>query len=83
MSTQPFGRYKGGEYSKEYGIKKLNPASHEAEFLLFGDCQVSAIQLGGKPPQANINELSITKKQLKQIIKEEFINSLIAYNKER
>ena len=50
LDTEPFARYIGGVYAKDFGIKKLNPqGNREVEYLLFGDCQIIGMQLlGGK-----------------------------------
>lgn len=45
MYTDAMKRYKGGRYKSEFGIRKLNPNAHEKEILLFGDCQITAIQI--------------------------------------
>ena len=45
MYTNEFGKYKGGRYKDDFGIKSLNPNAHEREVLLFGDCIVSSIQV--------------------------------------
>jgi hypothetical protein len=46
MDTTPFARYVGGVYSKEFGIKKLNPqGKKEIEYILFGNCHVVGMQL--------------------------------------
>ena len=70
MSTAPFAKYKGGEYKKDHGINKLNPARSEQEFILFGECQVMAIQLRG-PKKNKETKMNITQEQLQTIIKEE------------
>ena len=70
MSTEPFAKYKDGEYKKDHGIKRLNPAKGEQEFLLFGECQVVAIQLRG-PRKNEESKMNITSEQLQRIIKEE------------
>ena len=48
MSTWRMGRFKGGRYKDEFGIKKLNPNAHEREVLLFGDCTVTAIEINAR-----------------------------------
>ena len=57
LDTSPFEKYAGGDYNYDDGkkIKKLNPqGKKEVEYLLFGDCEVNAIQLrGNKPTQIN------------------------------
>jgi hypothetical protein len=46
MHTQSFARYKGGRYRDEFDIRKLNPqGKSEKEILLFGECQVTAVQV--------------------------------------
>jgi len=47
MHTQAFDRYKKGRYKDEFGIKKLNPTgwAQERETMLFGECEVTAIQI--------------------------------------
>ena len=45
METRPFGDFVGGRYKDEFGIKKLNPNAHEGEIILFGDCQVTAVEI--------------------------------------
>ena len=76
MDTLPFSRYKGGDYSKEHGIRKLNPASGEFEFILFGDCQVTAIQLQGPKREKGEDKMKITESELRRIIAEEIMSVL-------
>lgn len=46
LDTTPFAKYIGGYYKRDYGIKRLNPQrGKEKEFILFGNCQVHAIQV--------------------------------------
>ncbi len=47
MYTQAFDRYQKGRYEDDFGIKKLNPTnwSQEREIILFGDCEVTAVQI--------------------------------------
>ena len=70
MSTAPFAVYKGGEYKKDHEIKKLNPASKESEFLLFGECQVVAIQLRGPKKSNPVRENKKAKLSIKVKIAE-------------
>lgn len=73
MNTQPFAKYKGGEYKKDNGIKKLNPARGEMEFLLFGESQVVGIQLRG--PRMS-QDTEITTEDIDRIIGEEIQQAL-------
>tara|TARA_R110000824_G_scaffold135797_2_gene299255 strand:+ start:3635 stop:6712 length:3078 start_codon:yes stop_codon:yes gene_type:complete len=53
LDTSPFEKYAGGDYNYDDGkkIKKLNPqGKKEVEYLLFGGCEVNAIQLRGNKP---------------------------------
>ena len=48
ISTWGFSNFKGGIYKDEYGIDELNPQGRgEKEILLFGNCNIVAVQLAG------------------------------------
>ena len=48
MGTRPFARFKGGRYKDEFDIRKLNPQGRsESEILLFGEVEVTGVQLSG------------------------------------
>ena len=62
LNTAPFAKYEGGAYADgDKKIKKLNPASHESEYLLFGNCRVHAIQV---PRQIVADEPQKTEKEI-------------------